>query len=149
MTQHTCASAATRLILVYNADSGLLTALMHAVHKQVSPSTYPCSLCALTYGLVSMRGAWKRFLNSFDLDLVFHHRDDFTQAFPALGTAGPREVALPAILLADPGDEPRVIIPAEALDQMHDLAELMEHLEAQLLAEQLARPMPDHSRAAA
>ncbi len=122
----------SRLLIVYNADSGLIQALMHAVHKQVRPSTYPCSLCALTYGAVSMRGEWRRFLKALDLDVAFHHRDDFTAAFPALGTGGADEVKLPAILIAGPGREPSVLVPAEELDVMKDAAELIAVLEAKL-----------------
>ena len=125
------------LILIYNADSGIIQALMHAVHKQVSPETYPCSLCALTYGAVSMKGEWRRFLDSLRLNVVFHHRDDFTAAFPALGTGGDREVELPAILFGEAGEEPRVLIPANELDAMKDAAELMARVK-EVLAPKLA-----------
>lgn len=117
-----------RLILVYNADSGLITALMHAVHKQVQPSTYPCSLCAITYGAVSMKREWKRFLTGLMHEVVIHHRDDFTAAFPGLGAGGAREVALPAILISDSGEEPRVMIDASELDAMADADALMQTL---------------------
>ena len=114
-----------RLIAIYNADTGLIEALMHAVHKAVRPQTYPCSLCALTYGAVSMRGDWKRFWRALDADVNFYHRDDFTRDFPTLGTGGEREVALPAILISDAGEEPRVLIANEELDAMADVEELM------------------------
>ena len=126
------AAAQPRLILVYNADSGLITALMHAVHKQISPATYPCSLCAITYGAVSMKREWKRFLDGLEHAVTFHHRDDFTAAFPALGTGGAREVTLPAILVSEPGEEPRVLVAAQELDTMTDLAELMARASAAL-----------------
>lgn len=45
----------TTLIFVYNAKSGLISAFGDMVHKIVSPATYPCSLCALTYGAVCAR----------------------------------------------------------------------------------------------
>ncbi len=129
-------SAATprkpRLILVYNADSGLFTALIHTIHKQLRPSTYPCSLCAITYGVVSMHGKWRRFLDRLDCEVVIHHRDEFARAFPELGMRGAREIALPAILFADPGEEPRMLIPADELDGMENVHELMEALTARL-----------------
>jgi len=121
-----------RLILVYNADTGLIEALMHAVQKQFFPSTYPCSLCALTYGAVSMRGDWKRFWRSLDADVSFFHRDDFTESFPELGTGGAREVALPSILLSEGGLEPRVLISNKELDAMADVDELMEAVSEKL-----------------
>ncbi|MDJ0979188.1 MAG: hypothetical protein QNI87_11735 [Erythrobacter sp.] len=114
-----------RLICVYNADTGLIEALKHAVHKAVRPETYPCSLCALTYGAVSMRGDWKRFWRSLDADVDFYHRDDFTRDFPALGTGGARQVALPVILVSEAGEEPRVAVSSEELDAMADVDELM------------------------
>jgi len=45
----------SKLIFVYNADSGLLNAMKDWAHKIVSPETYPCSLCALTYNNLGMR----------------------------------------------------------------------------------------------
>ena len=52
----------TRLVIVYNADAGLAAALFDAVHKVVAPATYPCSLCAVTYGALTMRPQWRRYL---------------------------------------------------------------------------------------
>ncbi len=110
----------SRLILVYNADSGWLHAIKDALHKIVSPTTYPCSLCALTYGPVSMRRAWRRFLAGLPLEITFHHRDDFAAAFPGLA------VPLPAILLAQPGNAvPAVLIGAAELDALPDLSALI------------------------
>lgn len=124
MTQ-TPTSDRARLILVYNADSGLIQALMHAVHKQFRPETYPCSLCALTYGAVTMRGDWKRFWQALECQVDFYHRDDFTDDFPMLGTGGARQVSLPAILSSEVGEEPRVLISSEELDAMADVNELI------------------------
>ncbi|MEM9501992.1 MAG: hypothetical protein AAF941_09115 [Pseudomonadota bacterium] len=114
MTQHN-----TRLLIVYNADSGLIQALMHAVHKQVRPETYPCSLCALTYGAVSMRGEWRRFLKSLQMEVVFHHRDDFAASYPGHG------FELPAIMVREGGAPPDVLVGREQLGQTADVAELI------------------------
>lgn len=72
-----------RLVIVYNANAGLVAGVMDSVHKIVSPSTYPCQLCAVTYGLASMRREWRAFLDGLGMDLLFHHRPDFRAAFPA------------------------------------------------------------------
>lgn len=122
----------TRLICVYNADTGLIQSLMHAVHKTFRPETYPCSLCALTYGAVSMRGDWKTFWQGLDADVFFYHRDDFTVDFPILGTGGPDEVALPVILIDEADKEPRVLISNAELDAMADVEELMARVEQAL-----------------
>lgn len=124
-----------RLILVYNADGGLLNAVKDAVHKIASPATYPCSLCALTYGWVSMRDRWRRFLASLPIGKVFHHRDDFALAFPGL------DVALPAILLAAGEGPPRVLINAPEIDALPDLQALIALVEERLVLAQLGAPI--------
>lgn len=117
-----------RLILVYNADSGWLNAVKDAVWKVVRPATYPCSLCALTYGWVSMHRRWRRFLERVPMPKVFHHKDDFAAAYPHL------PVALPAILLAGDGASPRVLVSAAELDALADLDALIALVEARLKA---------------
>lgn len=129
---HETPENSTRLICVYNANTGLIEALMHAVHKQVRPETYPCSLCALTYGAVSMRGDWKAFWQALEPQVDFYHRDDFTRDFPALGTGGAREVALPVIIIDEADAEPRVLLSREELDAMADVDELMGKVESAL-----------------
>jgi hypothetical protein len=39
-----------KLLFVYNADSGLFNSIAEAAHKIVSPQTYRCDLCRITYG---------------------------------------------------------------------------------------------------
>lgn len=117
-----------RLILVYNADSGWLNAAKDAVWKVVRPATYPCSLCALTYGWVAMHGRWRRFLEQVPMAKVFHHKDDFAAAFPGIA------VALPVILLAEDGAPPRVLVSAAELDALADLDALIALVEARLKA---------------
>ncbi len=124
-----------RLLIVYNADSGLINALMHAVHKQFYPETYPCSLCAITYGAVSMHGEWKRFLDALPLEVVFHHKDDFAESYPELGEGGANETALPAILVGERGAQPKVLLSAPELDATADTLELMESVEERLAAQ--------------
>ena len=115
-----------RLILVYNAPSGWLNAIKDAVWKVVRPATYPCSLCALTYGWVSMHGSWRRFLERLPHTTVFHHKDDFAATFPGL------EIALPAILIAEPDCAPEALVSASELDALPDLDALMALVEGRL-----------------
>ena len=69
------------LLFVYNADSGKLNALLDSAHKIVSPSTYNCQLCQLTYGLVNENAAWKEFREQIKEEVVFLHRDEFEQKY--------------------------------------------------------------------
>jgi hypothetical protein len=118
--------SAASLILVYNADSGLPNAVKDAVWKVLRPATYPCSLCALTYGWVSMHGRWRRFLGQLPQAKVFHHRDDFALAFPGLA------IPLPAILLAEGEAPPQVLVSAAELDALPDLEALIALVAARL-----------------
>lgn len=120
------------LLFVYNADEGVVAALGDAVHKLVSPATYPCSLCAVSYGAVRMRPAWRAFLAGLPFDKRFHHRPDFRRAYPALA-----DVALPAILL-DSGEGPRVLLDASTLDRIGTFDALIAALGQALRAKDVA-----------
>ena len=72
-----------RLVLVYNADAGIVAGLFDLAHKLVSPATYPCSLCGVTYGSFGMNRQWRDYLSSLALPTAFFHRPDFHAAFPA------------------------------------------------------------------
>ena len=82
-----------RLVFVYNADRGLFNAATDSVHKLLSPGTYECRLCQVTYGAFAMRRAWRDYLDGLGLPLVFLHRDEFLGTYPAL-----TELPLPVIL---------------------------------------------------
>lgn len=121
-------SARPDLLIVYNANSGPFAALADALHKAISPATYPCSLCAVTYGAVSMKGPWRNFLDSVPNAKRFYHRDDFAADFPGVA------VPLPAILTHREGEEPVVLVTAAELDGAQDLAGLIELVRARLSA---------------
>jgi hypothetical protein len=116
------------LIFVYNANGGVLSALGDMVHKIVSPATYPCSLCALTYGAVSMRREWRRFLDGAGLPSLFLYRDEFRSDLDM------RDLALPAILLGGDASVPQVLVSADELGALPDLPALIALLEARLAA---------------
>ncbi|ANU07211.1 hypothetical protein [Paraurantiacibacter namhicola] len=108
-----------RIMLVYNANGGLFSMLSDAVHKVVSPQTYPCSLCAITYGPVSMHGRWRRFLKGRGETVSFHHKDDWARDYPAV------DAPLPAIFVTQEGSQPSVLVGADELDACTGLDPLM------------------------
>jgi len=69
------------LIMVYNAKSGLKNAVLDSLHKMVSPSTYQCDLCALTYGNFSEKAIWKKFRKEINMKISFYHIDEFEAKF--------------------------------------------------------------------
>jgi hypothetical protein len=116
------------LIIIYNAKGGLLNALADLVHKIVSPGTYPCSLCALTYGPFAMRREWRSFLDSLRYAKLFLYRDELRKDLDM------RDIALPAILLARGPGQPEELISAEELNGLPDLDALIALLERRLTA---------------
>ena len=70
------------LLFVYNADGGRLAGLKDMFHKILSPSTYPCSLCAITYGATSMEPEWREFIKTLPVPVEFLHRDEFIRDYP-------------------------------------------------------------------
>jgi hypothetical protein len=103
-----------KIIFVYNAEAGFLNGMMDSVHKIVSPSTYECSLCAITHGSFTMDKSWRSYLRTLPLETVFHHREDFRAAYPEA------DVALPAILLERDGVI-STLISAEGLSRQTDV----------------------------
>ncbi|PIR86485.1 GTPase [Candidatus Kaiserbacteria bacterium CG10_big_fil_rev_8_21_14_0_10_43_70] len=71
-----------KLLFVYNADSGILSSLKDTVHKAVSPNTYQCNLCKVTFGATSMKDDWETFVESLPYDVEFLHRDEFQEQYP-------------------------------------------------------------------
>lgn len=117
---------ARTILFIYNANEGLFSAMADAAHKLISPATYPCSLCAITYGAVSMRGEWKAYLKRLGHETRFYHREDFARDWPG------EAVALPAILEVTHGGTLSTLIPKDDLDQVQSVAHLITMLEDRL-----------------
>jgi len=116
-----------RLVFVYNADGGLLNALGDWTHKLVSPQTYPCSLCALTYSHWGMRREWKRFVRALDAEVVFLHRDELGARY------GEPNAELPAVFREDDGAL-QPLIEAPELDACGSLDALVRLVQARVAA---------------
>ena len=115
-----------RLLFVYNADGGLLPGLKDLFHKLLSPATYPCSLCAITYGAAQMRPEWQHFVRELPVPVEFLHRDEFGRAYPLAPPA-----RLPAAFLVSAAGELSPFIQAEEMDAT-DLNGLMALVRARL-----------------
>jgi hypothetical protein len=76
----------TKLIFVYNANAGKINSLLDSAHKLISPGTYDCKLCELTYGVFKEDVDWIRFRESVkttnpNLQLEFLHKDEFEKQY--------------------------------------------------------------------
>ena len=109
------------LVFIYNADGGLLNGIMDSVHKTVSPATYSCSLCAMTYGVFAMSAKWREWLKALPVAAQFYHRDD--SPFGAM--------ALPAVL-ARRGSDIEKVLSAATLRGLPDVDALISALDRYL-----------------
>lgn len=109
------------LLFVYNAKSGFLNGLADLVHKGVSPQTYPCKLCQLTYRGASMDETWRAYIDELGTPATFLHKDEFAKAYPD------SHFELPTILLRR-GSNMTPLVTARDFDNISNLTELMAHL---------------------
>ncbi len=112
-----------KIIFVYNADSGIINALKDAVEKNVSPETYSCNLCAVTFGTLRMKPEWKRFVRDLPAKIEFLHRDEYTDRY------GNPETGFPAAFLVSDGaagEEPRLFISPEEMNRCENLDDMKE-----------------------
>ncbi len=74
-------NAALTIVFVYNADSGFFNALTDYAHKIISPDTYSCNLCTITYDNMGMKQKWKKFIDNLSIRVEFLHRDEFLKRY--------------------------------------------------------------------
>tara|TARA_B100001250_G_scaffold262701_1_gene226359 strand:- start:79 stop:495 length:417 start_codon:yes stop_codon:yes gene_type:complete len=104
------------LIFVYNAQSGGLNAVLDYVHKMVSPETYDCNLCKLTYNNFGQIKKWNNFLNSLNISANYFYKDHLIQ----IGLDS--DVDLPAIFLNDKN----LLLGPREINRFKTLEELIE-----------------------
>ncbi len=113
------------LLFIYNANSGKLNALFDAGHKLFSPSTYPCSLCDLTYDTFTENTSWKTFRKESDLNMEFYHKDEFEAKFPNV------KMMYPTVLKLE-SNQLTTVLTDGVLNEISDVEALIEKLNSRL-----------------
>ncbi|MBI5771199.1 MAG: hypothetical protein HZA93_25725 [Verrucomicrobia bacterium] len=108
-----------RIILVYNADNGLFNAVTGWSHKLLSPETYQCSLCRITFGLSGMLISWKNFLQMLPFPAIFFHRDEFLLRYPQY-----QAINLP-LILAEKDCSTEILLHADQIGNSGGVASLI------------------------
>ena len=101
------------LLFVYNADSGVLNSIKDGIIKITDPEGYECRLCALTFGLATMKGAWRKFVKSLPVESRFLHRDEFIDKYGD-------EATLPATFVEE-GGELTLLISSDEYNELTNL----------------------------
>jgi len=114
-----------RLLMIYNADAGLVNGAMDMLHKIIRPETYACRLCGVTYGMLGMKRAWAGTVAALPFPVEFLHRDEWAvdRDFAA--------IALPAIVLVR-HDGLEMLVSAADFDGVATLADLQALLLARI-----------------
>ena len=100
-----------KLIFIYNSKSGLINSGIDYIHKIISPKTYNCNLCALTYDNFGMLKEWKKFINSLSIPIKFIYKNNET--YSDLIKSNNK---LPAVWLELDGN-PSILITADQINQ--------------------------------
>jgi hypothetical protein len=116
-----------KLIFVYNADSGLISGLFDIGHKIISPETYSCGLCKLTFDTLTEKQAWRAFRESSPFEMEFLHRDEFEQKYNI-------KFDYPVIL--GKNTEIEILLSKNEIDGFTNLDELIEAINKILISKQ-------------
>ena len=112
------------LIFIYNAKSGFVNELVDFAHKIISPETYECNLCAITYGTFKMERRWSNYIQSLPIKSTFSYKDELSKY--NLGN-----VNLPAIFFRN-NKEIVELLSAEKINDLSDFHKLIEILDMRL-----------------
>lgn len=110
-----------KLIFVYNANAGALNALLDSAHKIVSPDTYDCSLCAMTYGVFTENKAWADYRKSSNVEMDFLHKDEFLKQYRSKWLP---KYTFPIVLINDDSGQ-GVFITTEELNEIASQEDLI------------------------
>ena len=109
-----------KLLFVYNANSDKMSMALDFMHKIISPSTYACDLCAITYGNFGIKKEWGDFIKALPSESEFLHKDEFKKKYPGINTDFP-------VVYCINKDEMKLCISANEMKSM-SLHTLMEHI---------------------
>jgi|GEM_PF-926570 len=80
-----------RLLMLYDAPSGLLSAIVDSAKKMFG---HGCNLCAITHGLTGKRPEWAEFEKRAGVTIDYLHQDELMEVQKKLGNIG-----LPAVVV--------------------------------------------------
>ena len=122
------------LVVVYNAKSGGLNTVLDYVHKMVSPDTYDCNLCKLTYDNFGQIREWNDFLRFLNISVDYYYKDHLTQ----IGMDP--EMDLPAIFFNN-----NLLIGAREINGFKTLEELIEGVRIKIYNQKTNKIIPNYN----
>ena len=119
-----CIENESELIFIYNAKSGIVNEFLDFAHKIVSPSTYNCNLCAISYGNFTMKKKWSDYISSLPVRSTFTYKDKVSEY-------GYNNIELPSIIFRN-GSRSKVIISSEEINKLKKIDQLINILSDRL-----------------
>ena len=110
-------SEKSKIVFVYNADSGVFNLLSDVAHKIFSPQTYSCNLCAITHGTLGMKEEWREYLKTLKVPFEFLHADEFKTKHRI------ENVELPSVFKQENG-ELQLMIDSKTINSCHSVDDL-------------------------
>jgi len=114
------------LIFIYNAKSGLVNEMIDFAHKIVSPETYDCNLCAISYGTFTKKKKWSNYINSLPIKSTFTYKDKISALKKELSS-----LRFPTIIIRD-GVQLNEIISRNEINSIKNLNQLISLLNERL-----------------
>ena len=124
MSYALCRENENELIFIYNAKSGLVNQFLDFSHKIVSPSTYNCNLCAISYGNFLMKKKWSNYISSLPVRSIFTYKDKVSEY-------GYDNIELPSIIFRN-DSRSGVIISNDKINNLKNIEQLIELLNEKL-----------------
>lgn len=109
----------SELLFVYNAKSNLLNKTFDFMHKIISPQTYNCKLCSLTYNSFAEQKEWANFRKTLHIEFKFFYSNIFENEFPLEKTDYP-------VVYLKSNIELKKVITTNELNSIENLKELIQ-----------------------
>ena len=115
----------SEIVFIYNAKSGTVNSLIDWAHKIVSPDTYECSLCSITYDNLGKKAEWSTFLRELKIKSTFIYKDQI------INDQKLKDVPLPCAYLKKSNDI-KLLISSDEMNTYKNLEELIVSLRKKL-----------------
>ena len=116
-----------KIVMIYNADSGLINAVKDYFHKKREPETYECNLCMQTFGGFSMKKDWKSYIRDLDIPTEFLHKDEFEKKYDV------KDAKYPSAYLRN-GSSMKIFISQDEMNKVKSLDEMKDLVSKKLEA---------------
>ena len=111
-----------QLIFIYNAKSGLVNSIFDYVNKFVSPQTYSCNLCLITYDNMGKKDEWSNYLKSLSIEVIFAYKNNIKNYIKSFKSTNEN---LPCAYLLNK-DGFKLFISNKEMNNVKNLSELIE-----------------------